>query len=726
MSPLLDDFSSFFEDTALGLPGRANTARLDERKVSNLVSKEFLGMVEAVKWGQKHISGLNPQGWGEADIVLIGPSRVDKGAVALELARRGVKESSEDVLKALQRALQEDTASATSMLQRQFPKETLEDDQFRFLMQIRERTKEDKEFELAGVLLDHANPYLEIRGLFLADIRSDDSKKSYRLVKHPKVVAAEKAAALAEGTQARRIARAALQKSVLAESVAAVSQLSAATSSAVWQRLRSEAASKWPALPGRQAADLAIVLALAGCADQSLFEELGSITKKEIDRVAGKSALITMQQIVEKCAAAGYRQCDYPQLFHAGLSALQRLNCPNSSGLTDLKKGVYSLHSERPLRWLFRHATRQGRKSIPPVEAADLSESVKELNSGTQSLVVDLGCGFGVSSLGLAVSGFGVLAVDASAHCVGFARSMAKRWRLSPRKLGIVHADAEQALLTVTKEYLGDVSWVLINFPTPFANLESNGTDAFSSGNSHLPRSISCDDFMANKRMIQAARDCLLKRGGNGMLLVQSNVEDLAVSLRDLAEADGWEAVVDGSLGPEVSKDHASWRSRRQQQHELRGGGRALGPGWLASSPLPRLATTETEAHYMAEQMSIHRAALRPKSAASLNISPYDPVPAEVFTLKPHQVGLITMDERRILKLRESREVDMQRRNLRMLLEPDYASPDRVRKDLELMFQLKQDHPNWPDAVDVTYKAIPETASILMDQVRKGKKAEAK
>ena len=31
-------------------------------------------------------------------------------------------------------------------------------------------------------------------------------------------------------------------------------------------------------------------------------------------------------------------------------------------------------------------------------------------------------------------------------------------------------------------------------------------------------------------------------------------MEDLAVSLRDLAEADGWEAVVDGSLGPEVSK----------------------------------------------------------------------------------------------------------------------------------------------------------------------------
>ena len=32
-------------------------------------------------------------------------------------------------------------------------------------------------------------------------------------------------------------------------------------------------------------------------------------------------------------------------------------------------------------------------------------------------------------------------------------------------------------------------------------------------------------------------------------------MEDLAVTLREMAEADGWEAVVDGSLGPEVSSE---------------------------------------------------------------------------------------------------------------------------------------------------------------------------
>ena len=383
----------------------------------------------------------------------------------------------ETLLKVALKALREENAaSVLQMLQRVLPQETLEDASIRYLMQVRELAKEGKEYELAGLLLSHANPYLESRGLFVEDIRSDTTK-SYRLVTHPKVVAAERAAALAQGTQARSIAREALQKSLLAESCRDVERLTALASSAVWQRLRSDAARKHQALPGRQAADLAMVLALAGCADQDLFEELASTTLKEIERTANKSALITMQQIVEKSAAAGYRQCDHPQLFSAGLAALQGLGCPNTSSLVDLRAGNYSLHSERPLLWLFRHATRQGRKSIPPVDAtAELSEAVDALNSGTPNLVIDLGCGFGISSLGLAVSGFSTLAVDASAHCISFAHSIAKRWRLSEQKLAFVHGDAKQALSTVAAEYRGNVSWVLINFPTPFANLDTNGT----------------------------------------------------------------------------------------------------------------------------------------------------------------------------------------------------------------------------------------------------------
>ena len=392
------------------------------------------------------------------------------------LAEGPSQESFEDGLQALRRAvLAEEGVEA--LLQSLFPQELLDERSILRLLQARERAKQSKEYVLAGLLLSHANPYLEQHGLFVEDIRTDDLRKTYRLVPHPKVVAAGRAAALAEGTKARSIARSALQKSLLADSDDEAAQIAATVTSAVWRQLRSEDAQKWQALPGRQAADLAMVLALAGCTDQSLLDELASIAANEIKRTSRKSALITMQQIVEKCAAAGYRQCDYPELFGASLEALQSLGCPNTSSMIDLRAGNYSLHSERPMLWLFRHATRQGRRSVPPANAtAQFTGAIKALNAGrSPSLTVDLGCGFGMSSLGLAVCGFSVLGVDASAHCMGFARSISKRWRLSPQQLSFVHGDAKQALEAVTQAYLGDVQWILVNFPTPFASLDADG-----------------------------------------------------------------------------------------------------------------------------------------------------------------------------------------------------------------------------------------------------------
>lgn len=52
---------------------------------------------------------------------------------------------------------------------------------------------------------------------------------------------------------------------------------------------------------------------------------------------------------------------------------------------------------------------------------------------------MDLGCGFGTSSLGLvsADASLRVLAVDASAQCVAYARGVAARWRLPPERLQV-------------------------------------------------------------------------------------------------------------------------------------------------------------------------------------------------------------------------------------------------------------------------------------------------
>ncbi|CAL1129057.1 unnamed protein product [Cladocopium goreaui] len=240
---------------------------------------------------------------------------------------------------------------------------------------------------------------------------------------------------------------------------------------------------------------------------------------------------------------------------------------------------------------------------------------------------------------------------------------------------------------------------------------------------------------MANQKMLEDARQCLLARGHDGHLLVQSNVEDVAVTLREMAEGNGWEAVTDGSFGPEQQELQASqWQPRRQQHFAATDGRRAFGPGWLVSSPLPRLARTETEAYYTGESLPIHRVALRPKKslsrsaaawAAALNISPHDILPEELTTLQAYQVALITVEEERLVKLRQNRVADMKTRKMSMLVEDDYTEVARVRQDLQLTKELNQLNPHWPEAVDMTYLSPEECASLLIRQVKEGKKAAA-
>ena len=134
--------------------------------------------------------------------------------------------------------------------------------------------------------------------------------------------------------------------------------------------------------------------------------------------------------------------------------------------------GNYSLHSPRPLLWLFRHSTRQGRRCIPP-RASKVHEAVERLRQSSQPLVIDLGCGFGASSLGLAQGGDAVLAVDASAHCIRYATALSRRWQLPQSQVSFVQCAAEDALAAVRGVEI-DVKWILINFPTPFAAPESD------------------------------------------------------------------------------------------------------------------------------------------------------------------------------------------------------------------------------------------------------------
>eukprot|EP00435_Cladocopium_sp_Y103_P035589 s912_g9.t1 len=737
MGPLLDRMGGFLEQRSRGEPG----ASLNERAIKRIMNKDFFGMVEAVKYSQRHIGGLNAQDWHEADIILVGPSRCGKGPVAHQLAMRGFKffvqwkSSTTSSRVARRRGLAEpdidkwlETLEGTEgggCGYRRYLTESLDwfkarcyRNPLRDFPPSYDLPKPGADVEKLEFLPQETWP----KGGDSTSIRPAAATApapaaaaqdgGTRLVPHRGASAARQRRAVRAAKAARQGALGALKRSLKAEneeeqrchwwSLEAVAA-AAAAARGVREALEEDVA---VALKGRQASDLALSLALAGCDDPEIFDawfkcqtqplchyqsaNLAQIAEKEL--LARQRSLVSVQQTVERLATAGQ---DFPGLFKAGEAALKRLG-----GLVEFG---------RPLLWLFRHATRQGRRCIPPT-SSKVHEAVLRLSQSGKPLVIDLGCGFGASSLGLAQHGFAVLAVDASAHCIRYATALARRWQLPESGAGFVQCGAEEALAAAQSADI-DVKWILINFPTPFA------VQSDRAGLSHLPQSFESSDFMANQKMLEDARQCLLARGPDGHLLVQSNVEDVAVTLRGMAEANRWEAVTDGSLGPE--------RQELQAMPLPRSGSPVANSTLLprmASEPLALaghwLARTETEAYYTGESLPIHR-------AAALNISPNDILPEELTSLQPYQVALITVEEERLVKLRQNRVADMKIRKMSMLIEDDYADVARVRQDLQLTKELKHLNPQWPDAVDMTYLSPEECASLLIRQVKEGKKAAA-
>lgn len=120
-----------------------------------------------------------------------------------------------------------------------------------------------------------------------------------------------------------------------------------------------------------------------------------------------------------------------------------------------------------------------------------------------------------------------------------------------------------------------------------------------------------------------------------------------------------------------------------------------------------------------------HQLAMRGYKAAALNISPYDMLPEELESIQPHQVALITLEEPRLLRLRQNRAAEMKAQKRSMLLEDDYAEPARVRKDLELTAELQSFNPQWREAVDMTYLSPEECAAVLIRQVKQDRDAAA-
>ena len=124
-------------------------------------------------------------------------------------------------------------------------------------------------------------------------------------------------------------------------------------------------------------------------------------------------------------------------------------------------------------------------------------------------LVVDLGCGFGTSLLGLlehGLSGIGacnVLGCDASAAKMAFASGIAARRGQAPRA-AFVTSSASEVVAWLGREHEGRLGGVLVQFPTPFA---------VGSGNSQLPTGDG-DGYMLSTELLRAIKDAMTTSDG--------------------------------------------------------------------------------------------------------------------------------------------------------------------------------------------------------------------
>lgn len=431
-------------------------------------------------------------------------------------------------------------------------------------------------------------------------------------------------------------------------------------------------------LSGRSFSDAAFTLSLRGVEDTEVYNELVIGAKKELERCAHRASfrLIDIMLMAEKFAAAGVTDDSFYALAAEKMRSKEATADDDSNEdirstmIEKLETGHYNLLEDRPLLTLFRHAARQAKAGLqavdspsPPSVNSKFSRHVNSLfEDPTLPLVVDLGCGYGVSMIGIAHQEgndavkyrYNCLGVDMSQEAIDYAQGVSTRWGMA-KHCQFVVADALSSLKWV-ESYEGPVEYILCQFPTPFALLtedqanegEEEERGDKDSGNAQLP---DMDTFIISQEIVDEAGQVLSKKQGKGFV-VQSQVEDVMVTVKAMVEAVGnvhdgrklrvptspgemldavpWpvETGEEGSADPAtewLSLDTLLERSTIQAQREgsrLRkylsssgaSGGlceRAFGAGYLRENPLGKGGRTETEVMCIFEDKPVHRVAFR-------------------------------------------------------------------------------------------------------------------
>ena len=390
--------------------------------------------------------------------------------------------------------------------------------------------------------------------------------------------------------------------------------------------------SKGVVLLGRSAADAAFDFALAGEAN-GLPERLAHLQAEEFHRWRRPQPLATLQ-VCERLAAAGVPS-DHP-VYQRGADALRQAagHEPVAARREEARLAAAQVErlvftQPRPALWLWRRAAKLRKAAAPDALASRRALDGVVFTDPSRPLVVDVGCGFGCSLLGLLhnAASVNVLGCDASGLKVGYARGVAARWGKA-HSAAFVHCAAEETVAHVAAQAdASPVEGIMLQFPSPFRVGGGGG------GNAQLPSSAEDESYMVSARLLSDVAAAL--RPARGWLLLQSNVEDVAVHARRLAEAHGLRAVDDaaelsqireavglgrheGGAAGTSAEQHAratptTVGARRRERLEQLGHAapRAAGHGWLSTNPFGPIRS-ETEAKLELDGREVYRCLLRP------------------------------------------------------------------------------------------------------------------
>jgi hypothetical protein len=173
---------------------------------------------------------------------------------------------------------------------------------------------------------------------------------------------------------------------------------------------------------------------------------------------------------------------------------------------------------------------------------------------------------------------------------------------------------AESFMENLIQSYPGSINVCLIQFPTPY-QLKPANAESETNGNSQLPTSAR-DGFMVTEKLLQLVHQSLSET--NGRLLIQSNCEDVAVYMRDVASTSVGFAVenIDRDILQSQSETFPSLNTaqripQRTADWIAMGGERAEGSGWSKVPILHRDGATETEVSCVLNGTPVHRCVLR-------------------------------------------------------------------------------------------------------------------